>query len=107
MDGTKTPPLVALVDSGADSSLFPGSIAALVGVDLASCSKVQGMTAGGVSQRSIAPSPLVGECCGKTMDLNAAFEPNLPIILLGREDFFLHFKVVFDQRNRRMTVHAA
>jgi hypothetical protein len=105
LDGTKTPPLVALVDSGADSSLFPVSIAGLLGVDLASCAEIDGMTAGGVSKRFAASVPVVGDCCGKTITLNAAFEPNLPIILLGREDFFTHFKVVFDQRSRRLTVH--
>jgi hypothetical protein len=40
--GGESPPLMALVDSGADSSLFPVQIAPLVGVDLTGCEKATG-----------------------------------------------------------------
>jgi hypothetical protein len=102
LDGTTLPPLSALIDSGADESLFPVAFAQATGVNLATCAGVQGITAGGISQQYQAPNPLEATIMGKTVSLTAKFDPNLPVILLGREDFFRRFKVEFDQRHRRV-----
>ncbi len=102
--GAQTPPIPCLVDSGASSSLFPAPVAQLVGVDLTKCDLIDGMTAGGVSKRYRCPEPLQAELMGRTLNLHAEFEPNLPIVLLGRTDFFTVFKVAFDERKRRFTL---
>jgi hypothetical protein len=34
----------------------------------------------------------------------AGFNPELPVVLLGRLDFFNHFKVLFDERARIFTL---
>ena len=39
---------------------------------------------------------------GQKIHLEAVFRPGLPILLLGREDFFTYFKVSFDQKAKIM-----
>lgn len=63
---------------------------------------------GSASPRDPAPSP-----DGPGIDiifrrskirLKVTFNPGLPVILLGREDFFAHYRVAFDQRENVMTL---
>lgn len=37
---------------------------------------------------------------GTTVGLKGIFNPALPVILLGREDFFTRFRVQFDQAKK-------
>ncbi len=95
--------MLALVDSGADSSLFPIQVAPLVGVDLAHCKEAVGMTAGGASTRYIWSDGLQTTILGRTLHLHAEFGA-CPVILLGRDDFFATFKVAFDQREKTFSL---
>ena len=95
--GGESPPLMALVDSGADSSLFPLQVAPLVGVDPNRCEEGTGMTAGGRSRRYIWSDGLRATVLGRELQLRGAFGA-CPVILLGRGDFFDAFKITFDQR---------
>jgi len=36
--------------------------------------------------------------------VRAGFNPGLPVVLLGRLDFFSHFKVMFDERAQIFTL---
>jgi len=100
----ESPPLMALVDSGADSSLFPMQVAGLIGVDLAGCTQAVGMTAGGPSTRYIWDEGLQTTILGKTVWLRGVFGP-CPVILLGRGDFFHTFKVAFDEREKTFSLN--
>lgn len=102
--GGKLPPMHALVDSGADCSLFPAAVAQVIGVDLRICNQVAGMTASGQSTRFEHPQPVLGDIMGRTLALSAQFQPGLPLILLGRRDFFAHFRVTFHERESRFVV---
>lgn len=101
--GGESPPLMALVDSGADSSLFPMQIAGLLGIDLDRCEKAIGMTAGGPSDRYLWNDGLKTTILGKTLRLRGAFGA-CPVILLGRGDFFATFKVAFDEREKTFSL---
>jgi len=41
---------------------------------------------------------------GKRIELFATFNRGLPVILLGRADFFDRFRVLFDERAKIMTI---
>jgi len=105
MDGTMTPRTPALVDSGCDVSNFPAAWAAHLGLDFEECDKFSGLTAAGKDDeddedkapRKWAPG-VEAVVMGRKIHLEAVFRPGLPVILLGREDFFQEFTISFDQR---------
>lgn len=108
------PALYAIVDSGADKSLFPKGLMTALGIDDATeCSDVPGTAADGlVNYREWAGGPknwnggkLKTNVMGVDLSLNAWFA-GCPIILLGREDFFAHFKVTFDERKKQFRLEA-
>ena len=100
-----TPRVRALVDSGCDGTSLPKEWAARLGIDfMGECDEISGVTAAGsdtnhppeLRPRRYAPGiEVVFE--GDRLRLHALFRPGLPLILLGREDFFSYFKVCFDQ----------
>ncbi len=99
----QSPPLMALVDSGADSSLFPVQIAPLIGIDVTRCEQATGMTAGGAANRYIWEDGVQATILGRDVRLRGAFGA-CPVILLGRGDFFDTFKVAFDQREKTFSL---
>lgn len=99
----ESPPVLALVDSGADSSLFPMQIAGLMGVDLADCEQAVSMTAGGPSTRYVWKEGLQTTVLGKTVRLRGAFGSS-PVVLLGRRDFFDEFRITFDERAKTFSL---
>jgi hypothetical protein len=99
----ESPPLMALVDSGADSSLFPIQIAPLIGIDVTRCEQATGMTAGGPSSRYIWDDGLQAIILGREVRLRGVFGA-CPVILLGRGDFFDTFRVAFDQREKTFSL---
>src|SRR5258708_926395 len=89
-NGKQTPKQRALVDSGCDFSTFPSAWATLLGIDFdADCESIDGNTASGKdsSQRCYRPG-IHGLILGHKVQLCAIFHPQIPIGLLGREDFF-------------------
>lgn len=60
-------------------------------------------TGGAVNHHEYAPG-IHGLVLGRRVPLVATFNPHLPVVLLGREDFLHHFKVSFDQRQQTMTI---
>lgn len=97
-----TPKHRALIDSGCDATAFPEAFAADLGIDFAQCSPVQGLTASGKDDPAMLPRqwPAGVDAIfeGERLALNALFRPGLPLILLGRNDFFAYFKIHLDQR---------
>jgi hypothetical protein len=105
-DGTTTPRTPALVDSGCDATTFPQEWAAILGVDFDACEPRAGITAAGPDEPDgdstprLWPAGVDALVMGHKVHLNALFRPGLPLILLGRHDFFEEFKVAFDQRSK-------
>jgi hypothetical protein len=99
------PEALALVDSGADRSIFPAAWAPALGIDLdQDCEQAPGNTAGGATTNFNYAAGIEAIFMGKRIKLFATFNPGLPLILLGREDFFDTFHVSFDQRAKTMTI---
>jgi hypothetical protein len=89
--------------------MFPAPMAASLGIDLASdCEERPCSTAGGEVTQHVYDSGLEIEiqAMGRRVTVSAAFNPALPLVLLGRLDFFSQFKVCFDERNRTFTLEA-
>jgi hypothetical protein len=95
---------MAMVDSGADSSALPISLAKDLGIDLDSeCSTETGMSSGGDTENRVYRPGLQGEVFGHRFKMDATFS-NTPMILLGQEDFFMHFHVSFDRPAKEFTL---
>jgi hypothetical protein len=89
--------IIGLVDSGADSSLFPVQWASEFGIDLAQCRDANGSSAAGKTTYYEWPGGLHATTAGERLRLAAVFG-STPFVLLGRDDFFAHFRVAFDQQ---------
>jgi len=97
----RTPEFLALLDSGADSSLFHLEFARLLGIDLAAC---QTSTVGGVGG-----SEPTYACQVKLIILNKRINTSVhfanwhdpTIAILGRQDVFNEFKIGLEQRVSR------
>ena len=100
------PVAVGLVDSGADISTFPASWAGVLGIDLQQdCEAHSGNTAGGVTTNYFYEPGVDVIVVGKKIHLKAVFNPQIKIILLGREDFFAACTLVsFDQDKKQFTI---
>lgn len=99
LNGAGSFPLHAIPDSGADTSCFPEEWAAPLGFDLSTCKVRPVETGAGKGRHYESDEPLGATVAGRRVDLCACFGPVL-VGLLGRDDFFHHFKVEFDQRSR-------
>lgn len=96
---------MALVDSGADRSLFPIDAAHLAGVDLDRCSMRSVRGVGGTAEVHLCTVGLVVE--DRHVDAEVAFT-SAPAhrrpALLGRHDVFTQFRFGFDQRAGHLLV---
>ncbi len=94
-------PLVvpALIDSGADHSIFRGEVARSLDFDPAGFVSDQASGLGGrISTFCLRSGNLMAELVdvpGAEFALTAAFSEKLPVDLLGRSDFFRLFDVAF------------
>jgi hypothetical protein len=99
LDGGSRFPLYAIPDSGADTSCFPEDWAEFLGFDLKKCKERPVTTGAGMGCHYESDTPLKATIAGRGVDLCACFGPVL-VGLLGRDDFFHHFRVEFDHRRR-------
>lgn len=98
---------LALVDSGADQSCLPVGVAADLGVpyDPDPAKMQDGGGVGGKTKFWIATAPLELMSDAGTISLpEVHIHPNLAMILLGRADVFLAYKVEFNQRALQFTM---
>jgi hypothetical protein len=96
-------PVLGLLDTGADYSLFPISLASAFGIDLAAAEHIEGQSASGVADYYKWREPLGATVQEREVELSATFS-NTPVVLLGRADFFVQFEAAFDQRGKRFTL---
>lgn len=99
---------IALVDSGADSCVFDIEIFEVLGVNINEYPTRRSIAAGGNRFRSVEIPVTIkfnnieiearANCCSfKDEDGNF-----VGMNLLGREDFFKHFKITFDEKKKLM-----
>lgn len=94
-----------LIDSGADRSVLPVAWAHHLGIDLeADCQESNSRTAGGMTTCYEVEGGVDAMILGERVTLQASFNRGLPWVLLGRDDFFSHFKVSFEHRAQQFTL---
>jgi hypothetical protein len=97
----------ALVDSGADTSMFPVSLIDALGISTTECQTVTGRGADGAADFLFWPH---GKIKARFNEWNlelTAFFGNPAITLLGRSDFFAVFKeIMFDESGRQFSIRA-
>ena len=100
--GTRTPEFLALLDSGADLSMFHADLAVYLGIDLATCQTAQSGGIGGVVATFICPIQLEVE--RSSFRAEVMFSAQIPptVALLGRHSVFERFRFGFDQRSNRL-----
>jgi hypothetical protein len=106
-DGRILPAVRAIVDSGADQSLFPMVYMTPLGIEIADCQEIDdGQGAGGTTTYYYWPHGKIKARVGTwKMELAAWFSAT-KVPLLGREDFFAMFSsITFDQRTRTFTIN--
>ena len=89
-----------IVDTGADCSMLPKSMAAIIGINL---NKARKMYFGGIEGKGVLTyiSEVTIKIIGKPIKITCAFSSNeqCPFIL-GRKDVFAKFNILFDNENR-------
>ncbi len=99
----RTPPIFAIVDSGADGSMFHTDVAvAMLGIDPLSLPPLISGGTGG--KTTVYQCPLTIHYWKRDIRTVVTFNPKIDptIALLGREDFFQQFHLGFDQRGSRL-----
>lgn len=91
---------MAVVDSGADTTSVPAEFLEGTPIDVASLPIVgEGSGAGGKFPYRLCQTEIWWEkwkVCDRFLVLDAGQMGDLPVVLLGREDFFKRFDVSFD-----------
>lgn len=95
---------LGLVDSGCDRSALPSAWAKHLGIDLDECDESPARTAGGLTTNFVHAPGIDVVILGQQITLQASFNSTLPWVLLGREDFFRHFRVAFHHRDQQLTL---
>ena len=99
-----TPVFLALVDSGADVSVFHTQVADGLGIDLTAGEHATASGVGGLVD--VSRCPVTIEVEGHRFAASVLFtdgvDPTQP--LLGRADLFAEFRIGFDQRNEKLLI---
>jgi hypothetical protein len=104
-DGRSSPPILAIVDSGADESVFHIDVATYLGIDVSTCVAEIGYTATGEPFTTYR-CPVTIEALGLHFNATVSFAEELDPAeaLLGRAEVFNEFLFAFDQRRRSLLV---
>lgn len=97
---------VALLDSGADSSVADADLAIFLGIDPLHCRKgnVTGIV-GSARESFVAPISVSVEGFDGTFNVDMTFVKGANTsIILGQNDFFSLFKIYFEKRRRKFSL---
>jgi Aspartyl protease len=95
----------ALVDSGADTSMFPVALMDKLGISTSDCQTVSGRGAAGADDFLFWPGGVIKARLSRWNLELTAFFGNPAIPLLGRADFFVLFRrIVFDEQTKTFTI---
>lgn len=98
----QTPLRLALLDSGADMSVFHADLAVYLGIDLAACQITRSTGLGGQVATRICPVHLDVEGTSFSAEVMFSSEIASTLALLGRDNVFDKFRFGFDQRSKRL-----
>jgi len=92
----------AIIDSGSDCTMMSGEVAQVLGIDFSKCEKdpdIKGIL-GASSEGFIANIKIkVEKFEDEPLDVKVTFIPGLNTpVLLGQNDFFQHFQVLFNKK---------
>lgn len=97
----------ALVDSGADKSLFPLDIGSQIGIDFSQIKPHKARGIGGIVVKTYS-SPIEIKLKDQLFKTVADFSAEIDYPLLGRQGFFDLFpKVEFDQKKKKLKIELA
>ena len=102
LDGREFP-LRLLPDSGADCAVFPLDFAEVLGVDLAKCKDVLVDTGDGLAVHQHFAQGIRAVVGEHELQLEVRFA-RIGIPVLGRKNFFEAFKVLVDERERKVVL---
>lgn len=102
-EGVRLPPVPAIVDSGADSSVLPEHWAPRLGFRLDECEEHGCFTASGATTFLVAEPSVVAFLGEDEVRLSAKFSKTR-VPLLGRSDFFSQYDVRIDERAREVVL---
>lgn len=100
--GTQTPEILALLDSGADMSMFHADLATFLGIDLSACTATVSRGVGGEAHTYICDIQLEVERSSFRASVMFSNEVPSTLALLGRDNVFEKFRFGFDQRSGRV-----
>lgn len=103
-DGKQTPEFLALLDSGADMSMFHADFAVYLGINLGTCQTTQSGGIGGQVTTYICPVQLEVERASFTAKVMFSLQIPSTVALLGRDNVFEVFQFGFDQRSNRLLI---
>lgn len=100
--GSEKAILEALIDSGANISIFGEEVAQLLGIEIEKGQKTYLSGVGGRIMGYI--HKLRAETAGKSFSCKIVFsrEYKVSFNLIGREDFFKKFVITFDEKNKKV-----
>lgn len=96
--------LYAIVDSGANISLFQYEVAELLGLSVTKGKKIPLSGIGGKIHGYLHTVPV--KVAGQLIPLKVCFSKELrvPLNILGRDNFFKYFRVTFDEQRHQITL---
>lgn len=100
--GKQTPEFPALLDSGADRSVFHADLAIYLGIDLAACRAAHVAGIGGHAAVHLCSVDLEVERVSFAADVMFSAQIAPTVAVLGRDNVFDLFQVGFDQRSQRV-----
>lgn len=102
-EGDRLPPVPAILDSGADSSILPEHWAERLGFPLTECVERGCLTASGSTTFLVHPRSVVAFLEDDELHLAAKFSKTR-VPLLGRSDFFSQYDVRIDERGQELVL---
>lgn len=106
VNGEKEISIYALVDSGADYNIFNAEVGEAIGLDVKEGKKLYFWGTSGEKQLAFFHDVIIKvggwdyECyCGFSYDIG-----HLPYGILGQNDFFQKFKIIFDYSKERLEI---
>ena len=100
--GRQTPEFPALLESGADTSVFHADLAIYLGIDLTACRTAHIAGIGGRAAVHVCPVDLEVERFSFATDVMFSAQIASTVALLGRNNVFAMFQIGFDQRSHRV-----
>jgi len=102
--GKSSGKVFCLVDSGADYCLMPASLGELIGIDIKSGTEREIIGIANQPARTYLHTVTMTVPNLASVDMSVAFSYDLKYGVLGQEDFFKSFRVIFERKRLQFQV---